>query len=100
MTKSINVSSRIASTRVSDRIVVDSYTGEWQEALCPRKLPAVGDVVALAEDADAREFHDFSSALSEAGLVVRMGSSLDRSKRSLGVVTERPKSDDGELIIW
>ena len=92
------LSSKIKSTRVSDRIVVDGYTGSWQPALCPRRMPTIGDVVALAEDADAREFDDFRGALSAAGLSLHMSTTRDKSGRNVGVVAAGNK--DGEQIVW
>ena len=92
------MTNRINSVRAANRIVVDSYTGEWQPALCPRRTPEIGDVVALAEDGDAREWDDFRNALSAAGACVRMCGRKDRAGRDLGVVDAG--REDGELIVW
>lgn len=38
-------------------ITIDTYTGNWQEALQPhhREAPRVGSMVRIAKEADARE---------------------------------------------
>jgi hypothetical protein len=87
-------------TRVRDRIVVDSYTGKWQAALQTRRLPEVGQVMAIAEDGDAREWDDFMAALRAANCVVLMTGTQDREGRNLGVVIEHQPRQEGEVLIW
>jgi hypothetical protein len=79
---------------------VDSYTGTWQQALCPRRLPTEGEVYAIAECGDAREWDDFRRALAESGNVLLMTQRTDRENRSIGVVAPSNPRHAGEVMIW
>jgi len=49
-------------------LVINHYTGTWQPALCPqRKTPKIGAFVRLHHSPDAREYDDFTRALSHDG---------------------------------
>lgn len=51
------------------RIVIDSYTSNWNDALRP-EAPSVGQKVYIAEQPDGREYSDFRSVMVKAGLKI------------------------------
>lgn len=97
---SSNFMSVAKRTPASKRTSIDSYTGEWQEALRPRRLPEVGEVVTIAEDGDAREWHDFRNAIDHSGMVVLMTGRQDRDGDNIGVVVKRLDKHGDETLIW
>ena len=68
-------------------IIINEYTGTWQRALCPRRAsPRVGSYVRMPEEADAREYFDFTYILKMANKNLEFVRWLPRKKMNVYTV--------------
>jgi hypothetical protein len=71
-------------------IIVDSYTGSWQQALTPR-APRCGSAVRVGLSPDGREWDDFRRVIRDAGLDLRWERWMPRARQDVYTVVRGVK---------
>ena len=70
-------------------ITINHYTGNWQKA-CNPVSPAIGELVRIHDEADAREYDDFCRCLKSNKLDREFDSWMPRLKMNVyRIVTEK-----------